>query len=42
LRRLTTVQMRDFFRPFGFALLNERYANQYYGAIDWFRRGELF
>ena len=35
LRRLTTDQMRDLFRPFGFALLNERYANQYYGAIDW-------
>ena len=35
LRRLTTDQMRDLFRPLGFSLLNERYANQYYGAIDW-------
>ena len=35
LRRLTTDQMRELFRPFGFSLLNERYANQYDGAIDW-------
>jgi len=35
LRRLTTDQMRDLFRAFGFSLVNERYANQYHGAVDW-------
>lgn len=35
LRRLTTDQMCDLFRPFGFSLRNERYANQYHGAVDW-------
>src|SRR5438552_4861559 len=38
LRRLTTDQMKELFRPFGFELVKGRYANQYHGAIDWITR----